>query len=286
MASMLTIKSRIKSVRSTQQITNAMNLVAASKLQKARSKIADTKPYFNETIRVISSIVNNSKSVSHPYLNTREVKNILVILITGDRGLCGGYNSNACKAAASVLGNLENISYITLGSKGRDFVNRRGKTPIKTIVGISEQPTYEHAAEIGSLILQKFKNSEFDEVYIAFTEFVSTMTHTARVEKILPVDTSKFEISTDETPTLIMNYEPDEESVLNYVIPKYINTVIFGALVQSSACEQGARMTSMDAATENASDMIGKLSLVYNRARQGAITQEINEIVSGANALE
>jgi F-type H+-transporting ATPase subunit gamma len=283
MASMRTIKSRISSVGSTKQITKAMNLVAASKLQKAKSRLQDTRPFSLETARVIASIVNNSKGIKHPYLSERTVKNKIVILITGDRGLCGGYNTNACKAGVSVADG--NVSFITIGSKGRDYVSRLNHKIIKSYVGVSENPTYEDAVEIGKLILEKFKNEEVDEVYLAYTEFISTMTHEANVIKILPVDTSKIETSTTQNMSM-MNYEPSEEEVLDYVIPKYINTVIFSGIVESSACEQGARMTSMDAATENASEMISKLTLVYNRGRQSAITQEINEIVSGASALE
>lgn len=282
MASMRSIKSRIKSVSSTQQITKAMNLVAASKLQKTKTMLENTRPFSQETSRVIASIVNNSKGVSHAYLNEREVKKKLVILITGDRGLCGGYNTNACKAGISVLG--DDISFITIGSKGRDYVKRLELNILKSVTGVSEKPTYEEASEIGKIALQKFKDEEVDEVYLIYTEFISTISHEAKAIRILPVDTSHFKF--EENNNGLMNYEPNEEEVLDYVIPKYINTVIFSGIVESSTCEQASRMMSMDSATENANDMISKLTLVYNRARQGAITQEITEIVSGANALE
>jgi F-type H+-transporting ATPase subunit gamma len=283
MASMRAVKSRISSVKSTKQITKAMNLVAASKLQRAKVRLQDTRPFSVETSRVIASIVNNSKGIKHPYLSQRPVKNKLVILISGDRGLCGGYNTNICKAAISVAD--ANTEFITIGSKGRDYVARLNHTIVKSVVGASENPTYEEAAKIGNIILEKFKNQEIDEVYLAYTEFASTISHEAKAIKILPVDTSNIKTS-DTKNNSIMSYEPSEEEVLDYVIPKYINTVIFSGIVESSACEQGARMTSMDAATENAVEMIDKLTLVYNRGRQSAITQEINEIVSGASALE
>ncbi len=285
MASTRAIKGRIKSVKSTQQITKAMNLVAASKLQRAKSRMADTKPFFNETRRVISSIVTNSKGISHPYLAEREVKNTAIIVITGDRGLCGGYNNNVSKEAFKVVNEKKQAQLITIGNKAKDYFKRRNKTIVRSYSGISEKPFYEDAAEIGRFVLDLFIKGEIDEVYLAYTEFISTISYQPKVIKILPVDTSDFPVNEDKNLT-IMSYEPDEESVLDLVIPKYLNTVIFGALVESAACEQGARMTSMDSATENAEEMINKLTLKFNRLRQGVITQEINEIVSGANALE
>ena len=285
MASMRIIKSRISSVTNTKQITKAMNLVAASKLQRAKVRLQDNRPFSYETSRVVSSIVKNSKGIKHPYLNERKVKNKLVILIAGDRGLCGGYNTNVCKVGINISD--ENTSFITIGSKARDYVNRLNKPIINSVVGISESPTYEDAIKIGNLVLSKFKNEEVDEVHIAYTEFVSTITHVAKSVRILPVDTSSIETTeTKSTNNSSMVYEPNEEEVLDYIIPKYINTVIFSSILESSTCEQGARMTSMDNATENANDMIHKLTLIYNMGRQSAITQEINEIVSGASALE
>lgn len=285
MASMRDIKSRIKSVGNTQQITKAMNLVSASKLQKAKIRLNDTRPFFNETKRVIATIVNSSKNIKHRFLESRDVKNIAVIIISSDRGLCGGYNANINKEVSQLINN-KSEKLITVGSKSRDYFKRRNKSIIKSYTGISEKPTYEDAKNISVLITDMFAKGEVDEIYLAYTEFKSTISHEPKITKLLPLDAKEFTVDEGDVGFFNMMYEPNEDSVLDYVIPKYINTVIFGAMTESSACEQGARMTSMDSATENASEMIDTLTLKYNRARQGAITQEITEIVSGANALE
>lgn len=286
MASMRDIKRRIKSVNSTQQITKAMNLVASSKLQKARSRLEDTRPFFNQTRQVIAQIVSGSKGITHPLIEQREVNCSAVIIITGDRGLCGGYNINVSKEAFNKIKQLKQASAITIGGKGKEYFSRRNVNIFESYTGISENPQYEDALKIGRLALDLFKNKEVDEVYMAYTEFKSTISHEPKLIKILPVDVNEFESEDSENNSALTIYEPSEEEVLEYVIPKYVNTVIFGAMVESAVCELGARMTAMDSATENASEMIDKLSLMYNRARQGAITQEITEIVGGAAALE
>ncbi len=285
MASMRDIKRRIRSVNSTQQITKAMNLVASSKLTKAKNRLMDTRPFFKETRKVIAGVVGGSKGISHPFLETREVKKKAVILITGDRGLCGGYNMNVSKAAMACVDDVKNVSAITVGSKGREFFKRRGVNIIKSYTGISENPTYTDALKIGQLALDLFTKEEADEVYLAYTEFISTITSEPKLIKVLPVDVNEFTNDADSNQALTI-YEPSEEAVLEYVIPKYVNTVIFGAMVESAVCELGARMTAMDSATENASEMIDSLNLLYNRARQGAITQEITEIVGGSGIYD
>jgi F-type H+-transporting ATPase subunit gamma len=284
MASMRDIKRRIKSVNSTQQITKAMHLVASSKLTRAKSRLEETKPFAAETRRVIGNIVKGSGQISHPYLDKRQVKNAAVIVLTGDRGLCGGYNANVCKAAYEKVSDSTQI--VTIGSKGRDYFKTRKGSIIKSIVGISEKPTYEDALDIGKTVLDLYTKGEVDEVYLAYTEFISTLSSVPKVVKILPVDTSEFESDTSKGVAPLTIYEPSEEAVLDYVVPKYINTVLFGALVESAVCELGARMTAMDSATENASEMIDDLNLLYNRVRQGAITQEITEIVSGSGIYD
>lgn len=286
MASVRDIKTRIKSVNSTQKITKAMNLVATSKLQGAKRRQKSTRPFFDTTERVISSVVNNSKGINHPFLINREGKRVAMISLSSDRGLCGAYNTNISKEVLNFLVDKEE-QIITTGTKGRDYFKRRNKNVVKSLSGISETPNYASALEIGSYVLDLYLKGEVDEVYIGYTEFVTTLSQEPRIKKLLPVDTSAFE-STEETKEVgsLMRYEPDEEAVLSYLVPKYITTFIYGALVESATCEQASRMTSMDNATENASSMIGTLTLKMNRARQGAITQELTEIVSGANALE
>jgi len=286
MASMRDIKRRIKSVNSTQQITKAMNLVASSKLTRAKNRLMDTRPFFQETRKVIAGVVNGSKGISHPFLEQREVKNKAVILITGDRGLCGGYNANVSKAAYACVDNVNNVSAITVGSKGREFLKRRGVNILQSYTGISEKPDYSDALKIGQLALDLFTMEKVDEVYLAYTEFISTLSSEPKLIKLLPVDVNEFTDDGASSEQALTIYEPDEESVLEYVIPKYVNTVIFGAMVESAVCELGARMTAMDSATENASEMIDSLNLLYNRARQGAITQEITEIVGGSGIYD
>lgn len=284
MASMRNIKRRIKSVNSTQQITKAMNLVASSKLTKAKQNFDDTKPFFNAIRRVIVNVVKGAGSTNNVFLKSREVKNTGVVILTGDRGLCGGYNSNACKVALSITED-KNASYITVGSKGSEFLKGRGCNFAQSYTGISEKPTYEDARVIGEKITQMYQKGEVDEVYLVYTEYISTIASEPKVIRLLPLDTESLGESEKESLTLTV-YEPDDETVLAYVIPKYINTVIYGALVESAVCELTSRMTAMDSATDNASQMLDTLNLHYNRARQGAITQELTEIVSGSNALE
>ncbi len=287
MASVRDIKNRIKSVNSTQQITKAMNLVAAAKLQSAKKRQQSTRPFFSTTERVIASVVKNSKGINHPFLTEREGKRVAIISISSDRGLCGAYNSNVSKEVLHFIdGKEEHI--LTIGNKARDFFKRRNKNIIETFTGISEKPTYEEAKKIGEQVLDLYLKGEVDEVHIGYTEFITTLNQEPRIKKLLPVDVSSFEESEtdDSADNSLMRYEPDEEVVLSYLVPKYITTFIYGALVESAACEQASRMTSMDNATENATSMIDSLTLKMNRARQGAITQEITEIVSGANALE
>lgn len=289
MASMRDIKRRIKSVSSTQQITKAMNLVASSKLTKAKNRFNATKPYFNAVQRVIANVVKGSNGVVNEYMQPRNVNNTAVIVLSGDRGLCGGYNSNVCKAAYSIIEGKP-ASVITIGSKARDYFNHKKAPIVDEYRGISENPEYGDALHIGEKVIKMFADKEVDEVYLVYTEYISTIASEPKTIKLLPLDINDFsntELTEDEPHSSTLTiYEPDEEEVLNYVIPKYINTVIYGALVESAVCELGARMTAMDSATENASEMISKLNLVYNRVRQGAITQEITEIVSGSNALE
>lgn len=287
MASMRDIKRRIKSVSSTQQITKAMNLVASSKLARAKNRYMDTRPFFRYTRRAIGNIMRGNTGTVHPYLTQREVKNTCVIVITGDRGLCGGYNTNVCKAAVNTVAGKQSV-FVTIGGKGRDYLNHRSQNIAKSYRGISEKPQYEDAKLIGERILKMYDAGEIDEVYLAYTEFISTISNEPKVIKLLPLNADEFEQAAreEEKDLTLTIYEPSEDEVLDYIIPKYLNTVLYGAMVESAACELSSRMTAMDSATENASEMIDDLNLLYNRVRQGAITQEITEIVGGSNALE
>ena len=285
MASMRDIKRRIKSVSSTQQITKAMNLVASSKLSKAKGRFMDTQPFFRHTRRAIGNIIKNNNGTTHRYLKEREVKKSCTLVITGDRGLCGGYNVNVCKAALNAADGKE-TAYITIGSKGRDYLKHRNMDIADCFRGISEKPQYGDAKYIGEKVLEMFDSGEIDEVYLAYTEFISTISNEPKVIKLLPLDAAAFELDDKEKDLTLTIYEPGEEEVLDYIIPKYLNTILYGAMVEAAACELSSRMTAMDSATENANEMIGDLNLLYNRVRQGAITQEITEIVGGSNALD
>ncbi len=287
MASMRDIKRRIKSVNSTQQITKAMNLVASSKLNRAKSRFDDTKPFFEATKRVIANVVKGSKGVSSIFMQERnESGKALVIVIAGDRGLCGGYNLNVCKAALEIMNDKKSFVVISAGNKARDFFRHKNIEVAESYKDVSENPHYIDAYMIGSRAIDMYAKGEVDEVYFVYTEFITTLTNAPKAIKLLPLDPNDFESDEEAHSSTLTIYEPDEEAVLNYVIPKYINTVIYGGMVESAVCELSSRMTAMDSATENADEMIGSLNLIYNRARQGAITQEITEIVSGSNALE
>ncbi|MGO1370436.1 MAG: ATP synthase F1 subunit gamma [Senegalia sp. (in: firmicutes)] len=282
--SMQDIKRRIKSVGSTKQITNAMELVSSSKLKKARKRLAKTEPYFLTVSRSIKDILATSRGISHPMLEKREVKNRCYIIVTSDRGLCGGYNVNIIKKVESDLESKENTKMITIGQKGRSHFNRRNYDVKGSFVNISEDPTFMDATQIGNMALKLYEKGEVDEVNIAYTQFKSTINHEPTILKLLPAESIAKEDT--EGKRILTEYEPSPEVVLDYLIPKYIRSTIYGAMIESSASEQGARRMAMESATENAQEMIDDLNLKYNRARQAAITQEIAEIVGGAEALK
>lgn len=287
MASMRDIKRRIKSVNSTQQITKAMNLVASSKLSRAKGRFLDTQPFFKQTQKVIANLINNGSSISHPYFNKREEKKAVIIVITGDRGLCGGYNANACKEAMKIAEEkgLDKVAFVTIGSKARDYFKRRNVEIMASYRDLSEKPEYDDAAKIGKMLLKAYDEGKIDSIYLAYTEFISTISNEPKSIVLLPVSKEDFVIEENTSLTATI-YEPDEEAVLEYLVPKYVITVLYGAMVESSVAELSSRMTAMDSATENAAEIIEDLNLIYNRVRQGAITQEITEIVGGSNALE
>lgn len=282
------IKRRIKSVTSTKQITKAMEMVATAKLKRARNKLEGSKPYFNTILNSITEIMTHTNEVRHPFVEKREVNKTLYILITGDRGLAGGYNSNICKLLEQDIKKKENSLLITIGTKGRDYFKNRDFEILKSYTGVSETPSLEIAMEIGKHIVSMYKNKEIDEIYILYTEFKSTISYEPKMLRLLPIsiDSKKQENKIDENEyPIIFRYEPSPEAVLEYLIPKYLDSVIYGACIESSASESGSRRVAMESATDNAQEMIEDLQLIYNRARQASITQEISEIVAGADAL-
>lgn len=278
------IKRRIKSVNSTKQITKAMELVSSAKLRRAREKLDKTRPYFQTVGKTVREIIGSTKGIRHPFLEEREVKKTGYIIVTADRGLCGGYNTNVIKAAVNHMQGKERVSVIAIGQKGRDFFRKRNYDLDGEFIQISEKPSFVHAQNIGKLSIELYKQELVDEIYLVYTEFVSTISHKPKVLKLLPLEKTSQEQKREREE--FMSYEPSPEAVLNYLIPKYIDSMIYGALVEAATSEQGARRVAMESATDNAVDMISKLQLQYNRARQASITQEIAEIVGGAEALK
>ncbi|WDV46086.1 ATP synthase F1 subunit gamma [Clostridiaceae bacterium M8S5] len=277
------IKRRIRSVSNTKKITKAMELVSSAKLRKARAKLEKTRPYFDTVIRSINEILASTDGIKHPMLIKREVKKVLYIVLTSDRGLCGGYNSNILKLVEKHSAGDKEVSVINVGMRAKSYFEIRNYDIKENFLHISESPTYSDALEIGSLALKLYEEKEIDEINLVYTSFVSTITYQPKVLKLLPADNFKAEEKAKKT---LVEYEPSPESVLDYLIPKYVYSAIYGGLVESSASEQGSRRVAMESATDNAEEMIEKLQLSYNRARQAAITQEISEIVGGAEALK
>ena len=288
MASMREIKRRKTSIQSTAQITKAMKLVSTVKFQKAKVKAETTRPYFDKMYETVSSILSRSGNIHHRYLMQGESQKKAVIVITSNRGLAGGYNSNVEKAVTSVGFNPADVQLYAVGSKGRDNLSKKGYAVAKDYGDVIEAPTYRAAMDIGRDVLNAFSSGEVGEIWMAYTVFKNTITHIPKMIRLLPVAVPEEETAEEKKDgsLLLMNFEPEPEEVLDAVIPKYINSVIYGGMMDAVASENGARMTAMDNATSNAEDMIENLTLSYNRARQGAITQEITEIVSGAEALK
>ncbi len=285
MATMRDIKRRRDSIQSTEQITKAMKLVATVKLQKSRVKAENTKPYFNMMYDTISSIIAKSGTIDHKYLKAGSSPKKAVIVITSNRGLAGGYNNNIVKMVNSELPSQDTYVY-AIGRKGRDGLSRRGFTIKADCSEVINEPIYQDAADLTAELLDSFAKGEVGEIYLAYTFFKNTVVHVPTLVKLLPVEIEAREKAEEDTkPHAIMDYEPDDETVLDSIVPKYMSSLIYGALLESVASENGARMTAMDSATSNAEEMIEDLSLQYNRARQGAITQELTEIVAGANAI-
>lgn len=282
--SMKDIKRRIKSVGGIKQITKAMELVSSAKLRKARQRLEMSRPYYQTLVRSIQEILSSTTGIKHPLLEKREVKNKAFIVITGDRGLAGGYNSNAIRLAESMIEDKERAIILAVGQKGRDYFRRRKYNIAGEFLNISEEPQFIDASSIGKLAIELYEEGKVDEVNIIYSRFKSAMSQEATVLKLLPAE-GIGEEENQGTKTLI-EYEPSPEAVLDYLIPKYIHSAIYGALIESSASEQGARRIAMEAATDNAEEMIENLELSYNRARQASITQEISEIVGGAEALK
>lgn len=284
MASMKDIKRRKGSIQSTQQITKAMKLVSTVKLQKAKGRAEQTDPYFNYMYQTVSSMLAKSGNINHPYLKSGETTKKAVVVITSNRGLAGGYNSNIVKLVTGSGISKEDAKIYAIGSKGREALERRGYQIAFEDAEMIESPSYADASALCKKILKSFSDGEIGEIYLAYTHFKNTVSHEPKLIKLLPVEID-VDKAADDTSNILMNYEPNTEEALDMIIPKYVTSLFYGALVEAVASENGARMQAMDSATSNAEDMISDLTLKYNRARQGAITQELTEIIAGASAI-
>lgn len=276
------IKLRIKSVQSTRQITKAMELVASSKVRRARERIERTEPYFNILYETMSQIAYGKRDFTSPFVEPREeVRKVCYVIIAGDRGLAGGYNSNIMKLVESHMQEHGHaVCAVPVGKKAAEFCQRKEIEVLTDEYNLVENVTIGNCFEAAHMLKDAFRAGTFDELYVIYTNFVSMMTQHATAMQVLPVPYEK-DAAKDDFKSLIL-YEPSPEAVFNAVVPEYISGIFYGALCQSYASEQAARRTAMDAASKNADEMIEDLSLKYNRARQGAITQEITEIVAGA----
>ena len=284
MASMRDIKRRKESVASTGQITKAMKLVSTVKLQKAKARAEANQPYFTMLYETICSVLARAGNVDHRYLKERESSRKAVIAITSNRGLAGGYNNNIVKEITNTFSPEETDIY-ALGRKGLESLSRKGYHIAEDYSEVMNDPLFADAIQIGKQVLTAYEEGEVGEIYLAYTLFKNTVVQEARLVKLLPFNVDDVLQDKEIDPLTPMNFEPVEEEALDMLIPKYINNIIFGAFIEAIASENGARMQAMDSATKNAEEMIEDLSLMYNRARQGAITQELTEIIAGADAI-
>lgn len=294
MANLRDIRNRITTVNNTQQITKAMKMVAAAKLRKAQERMVKTRPYASKIQDVVSRLVDSSSDSNPIMRSSEEVKNVLMIIVGSDRGLCGGFNNNLFKEVEkSIALNFSeqnksgNFSIITLGKKAGAYFKKRKYNVIDSHPGFFDDLQYARTSDIMTSVTERFVSEEFDEVYISFNEFKSVIAQNKKIDKVLPIDPSLISDGMDDVSKESNDYifEPNSEIILEQLLPLHLNIQLWKAVLESNASEQGARMSAMDSATENAKDLERELRLKYNQARQSAITTEISEIVSGAQAL-
>ncbi|MDI6400562.1 ATP synthase F1 subunit gamma [Balneolaceae bacterium ANBcel3] len=303
MANLRDIRDRISSVKSTQQITRAMKMVAAARMRKAQERMMAARPYTRQLKETIQKLVERSEVKNPLFRESKEMPKVLVLVMGSDRGLCGGFNTNLFRVIEHNLHehfdeHMKNkqLSMICFGKKANDFFKARKYPVIKDYVGFFDHLQYKQVQTVMDQIIDEFQQGEWDEVYLAYNEFKSVISQKKRFIKVLPVESPGEVVSSDKKAENSENnskdlsdidylYEPDPEIILDYVLPLFVNVQMWQAALESYAAEQGARMTAMDSATENAGDIISDLQLAYNQARQSAITTEISEIVSGAEAL-
>ena len=285
MPSLQHIKRKITSVKSTQKITKAMKMVAAAKLKRAQDRILGARPYAKKMSEVLQRLTVNVARDIHPLLVKRECKRIEVLVVTSDRGLCGGFNGNILRKASGFISEKEGsheISLALVGRKSKEFFEKKGYQKREAWVNIFDRLSYQYAQDIAANLIENFIKGTFDELYIVHSEFKSALQQRVVIERLLPIGA----IGTDDLATQKEYiYEPSIERIFQVLLPKYIEVQVFNVLLESVASELGARMTAMDAASRNASEMISRLTLAFNKTRQAAITKELMDIVGGAEAL-
>lgn len=280
---------RVRSVKNIQQITRAMKLVAASKLKRAQDRIVAARPYANRMLSVLNSMAQRIDPAQHPLLAQRDRERVMLVVVTGDRGLCGSFNSNIIRSA---MGFIEDeaanrtLSLTLVGRRGVEWFKTRPWPVRHEFVNIMTRVDHRYAREIGKGIIDYFSASELDAVYLVYNEFKSVVRQDVVLEPLLPIRRLEFEQESDSDLGVDYIYEQPPREMLDFLLPRHVETQIFRAMLESEAAEHGARMTAMDAATRNAKEMIDQLTLTMNRIRQASITTEIIEIVSGADALE
>lgn len=291
MATLRDIKRRIKGVQNTQQITKAMKMVAAAKLRRAQDNVVNARPYARKIFSLFSHLVSEEDKANSIFLTQREIKNVAVVVVSADRGLCGAFNTNILKETARFVKDEAEIntqvSYhlFCVGKKGHDFFSKRNYNIIGKNIGLFSSLKYEKALSISEEIISGFLNGKYDRVVVIYNEFKSIIQQKIIVEQFLPIPIHN-EIPEEKSVELNFIYEPDQKSIFDHLLPKHLKAQMWRILLESNASEFGARMTAMDNATTNAKELIRTLQLKYNKERQASITKEILEIVSGANALK
>jgi len=285
MESVQLIKQRLGSIASTKQITKSMQLVSTTKVQKNSKRLGENRPFFHQSQENISLLLRYAGPGRHIYLQPREASKTALIVISSDRGLCGAYNANVCREAFTQLGNQPDSVCVTIGVKVREYLRRRGMEIGKSFRGASEIPFFEDAAEICDTVLELYNSGKADKVLLTYTRYESMLVQYPETMQLLPLCMREDDLEHDPLHR-VMNYETSIEAILDYVVPMHIKACIYGAMLEASTSEQSARLMSMDAAQRNCGDLMDKLSLQYNRLRQGSITQELTEIVGGAQALK
>jgi len=283
MPALLDIRRRIRSVKNTQQITKAMKMVSAAKLRRAQEAMFGARPYARKMFEVLNSMASRAQPEAHPLLEKRSGPKILLLVVTSDKGLCGGFNANIIRSAARFLeeNRAQDVLMSLIGRKGRDYFKRRSVRVKSESVGVFQALRYSHAQKLATELISAFTTGEVDQVFLVYNEFKSVIQQRIILDRLLPIERASLD-PTD--PGLDYLYEPAPQGIFDALLPKYVETRVWQALLESAAAEHGARMAAMDAATNNASEMIDRLTLYMNKVRQAAITKEIIEVVSGASA--